>query len=501
VVPVYLYEELCKELEMRRLLEAAQWQVVETLNVLWKMRQRGICIDEEALNEFRKELDRQLIQVDAELQDIVPDGIKNIHPLEGYKNLPKNTTGMVLRDFPLNEAEIATVKKKIEKGGKLSYGVYQVLTGEKVLSEPSWYAQRYCKILPFKTSTQQMQKLMMHLGDEVPVDHKTKRPTTGKKFLKELKGRVYAISIQHREIKKMVGTYAAWPVKNGMIHPILTLKPRSGRLSCKHPNFQNITQPGDEEQDLTRMAHKFRQVITARPNHVLNRRDYNAIEAVLTGYFADDEDYMKLAALSIYAWVTGKQTGEKMPEIGDPALGPVLQKIKKKDKVLYKKFKTCVLGIGYGLGPKNMHIANPGVFTSWPEAAKLRRYILGLFPKIQKWQVSTVARARIQHYVQGPLGNIRWFWDIPGADNNKSMAQNPQGTAAGIIKRAMLKIDKSPIGYMLVGQIHDELIMDFPESTADECDEVMRVIMESPIPELGGLVIPTERTVGRTLDG
>ena len=107
--------------------------------------------------------------------------------------------------------------------------------------------------------------------------------------------------------------------------------------------------------------------------------------------------------------------------------------------------------------------------------------------------------ARTTALITNPFAYVRWLWDVPGQDGPKAIAQRPQSTAAAIIKEAMIRLDATPVGAYMIWQIHDELVLDVPEQMIEIVDAVLREVMESPIPQLGGLVIGTERKIGRSM--
>lgn len=228
----------------------------------------------------------------------------------------------------------------------------------------------------------------------------------------------------------------------------------------------------------------------------------------MTGYFANDPLFMKLSTMGVYTYVLAKALGMEL-NVDDPLLPKILAKIKEENKKPkpgeyvspYKKFKTLVLGICYGLGPDQMFEQNPGVFSSKGEARKLRKFFFQLFPKIKAYQENVVQEARTTALVKNPFGYIRWLWDVPGLDGPKAIAQKPQSSLAAIIKRAMRDINRSPLADNLIWQVHDELVLEVEEEKLEEKDEILKRIMEQPIPELGGLIIRTERKVGRNMRG
>jgi uracil-DNA glycosylase family 4 len=464
-----IYLGVRRDLESRGMWYLADRDVTELLQVLKRMTKRGICIDLEALERFKKFLENELSKLQSTLNEKAPASIRKFHPKNGYVRTPKDVTGMV--QIPFEDST------------------------------------RWAKPLPFSANShQQVKDYMRAVGHTVPFSKKESKETTDKKFLQRYSSiyptYLYGDILMFRKIQKLRGTYASWPISSdGKVRTRFSLAPATGRLSTLNPNTQNIPAEGE-------LADMFRDCLIASPGNLLNRRDYTGAEALLTGYFANDELFMKLSRIGVYTYVLAKH--EKIDvNIDAPDLAETLSKIKAKYKnpkegeyvSPYKKFKTLVIGICYGLGPDQMFEQNPGVFESKGEARKLRRFFFKLFPKIEQFQESAVAEAKTTALVKNPFGYIRWLWDVPGLDGPKAIAQKPQSSLAAIVKRAMLQIDSEPIGDYLILQIHDELVLDAPEKIIDEVDERQREIMEAPIPELGGLIIKTARKLGRSMRG
>jgi uracil-DNA glycosylase family 4 len=467
-----VYLGVREHLASRGMQQVAENDVVELLQVLRRMNQRGILVDKEALERFKKYLDNELDTLQSKLNDLAPASIRKYHPAKGYIRTPKDTTGMVL---------IEAVDKE----------------GEKV--------QRWAIKQDFlANSSSQVKDYMKAVGHDVPFSKKYAKETTDKRFLSRYASlyptHIYDPVLEFRRVQKLRGTYSSWPIgEDSRIHTRFSLAPATGRLSSQNPNVQNIPVEG-------KMADMFRDCLTASPGHVLLRRDYTGAEAILTGYFANDPAFMKLAAIGVYTYVLAKHANIPI-DLNDPKLEKKLNKVKSQFKKAkegeyvsqYKKFKTLVLGICYGLGPDQMFEQNIGVFKSKTEARQLRKFFFGLFPSIEAYQNSAVLEARTTALVRNPFGYIRWLWDVPGLDGPKAIAQKPQSSLAAIIKRAMRRIDESEIGQYLIWQIHDELVLDVPKDKLEEVDAKLKEIMEAPIPELNNLVLKTVRKEGRSM--
>lgn len=264
------------------------------------------------------------------------------------------------------------------------------------------------------------------------------------------------------------------------------------------------------------LADAFKTCIVARPGHRILKRDFGGIEAVLTGYFSKDPEYMRLALLGVHTYRCAQYLGEA-PDLGlsDEDLGKALKTLKKKYDVLkegessslYQRFKKINHMGNYKAGAKEMFDKSPGVFNNLDEVKKLNAFFIKSSPLRSKWWKTVEFRCMKEHRIVTPFMYNRWFWDMP-ADLTKAVAMEPQSTAAAIIKEAMLTIDATDNGDYMVLQVHDELVFDLPiapgsclccpenTKTWEERDVEIQLIMEAPIKCLGDLVIHTEPSGG-----
>lgn len=496
-----VYEGVREDLRKRGMLDIAERHVTALLQVLRRMRQRGILVDKEALERFKDFLKGRLDSIQKRLNEEAPSAIRKFHPPTGYVRDPKSTEGMVQitlkTDVKVNCPKCDNKKKGGKEGCTRCGGKGRIKIEQEVTR---WAVPKDF----FANSHQQVKAYMKAVGHPVPYSKKEDKETTDKRFLQRYAAlypnHLYLPILEYRKTNKLLGTYTAWPIgEDGRVHTRFGLAPASGRLSSQAPNVQNIPAEGE-------LADMFRDCLIASPGNLLVRRDYVGAEALLTGYFANDPLFMKLSTMGVYTYVLAKHQGVLL-DPDDPNLPDLLSEIKAKNKIpekgeyvsQYKKFKTLVLGICYGLGPDQMFEQNPGVFRNKREARRLKKFFFELFPKIKEFQDGAVNEAKYNALVKNPFGYIRWLWDVPGMDGPKAIAQKPQSSLAAIIKEVMLRVDEDGIGEFLVWQIHDELVLDVPERETKRVDKRLREIMEQPIPELGGLILRTEGEIGRSM--
>lgn len=495
-----IYMGLMRDLKAKNMWNIAQRHVVDLLPVLKDMKDRGVCVDKAAVERLRVEIEKEKAKLQEDLNNAVPQEIRQYHPKYGYARTPVDCTGLVQREFEvpykLGKRCIRCSRKPYDANCPICEG-----TG-KAIADGTSREVRWAKLLDFKaSSTIQVKDYIEATGQEVPFSRKKGKETTESKFLKRMQkdDGLFSIILRFRELQKM-NTYLNWEIgEDGKVHSTFLPVPATGRLSSANPNFQNIPKESD-------LGNAFRECIVASPGCSLVRFDFSGFEALITGVLAKDEAFTKLATLGPYTFVMGKYLGVEL-SLDDPELGAKLKALKKQhnhakpgeSSSLYKKFKTTVLGLLYGLGEKAMFEENPGVFESQMECRKLRNFVFKTFPRIKKWQDETVKIATRQAYLMNPFNYIRWFFDLPGTDGPKAIAQRPQSTAAAIAKEAILRVAETEAGQYLVGMIHDELVFDCPNDKVERVTEIAKEIMQRPIPELNGLRFKVEGEIGPNL--
>jgi len=188
---------------------------------------------------------------------------------------------------------------------------------------------RYFVREPFNPgSSKQILGYMKAHGLQGGVNYKSKsgNPSTDKQTLKRLSRRhpIFKKILEWREVSKIQSTYVAPNLQrvggsgsDGRIHPSFLHNPSTMRLSSHDPNIQNV--PGAEDDES--LATKFRQCIVATEGCLLVESDFAAIEAVLTGYFMQDDHFLRIAPWA-HTYALAASQGVDIPTEGsDEELG------------------------------------------------------------------------------------------------------------------------------------------------------------------------------------
>ena len=240
----------------------------------------------------------------------------------------------------------------------------------------------------------------------------------------------------------------------------------TGRLSSNDPNLQNIPIRTEE-------GRKIRTAFVAEKGHTLLSVDYSQIELRLTAHIAEVEALKQAfhEGQDIHA-ITAAQVFDIPVEGMDP--------------MVRRKAKAINFGIIYGISAFGL-AQNLGI----PQG-EARDYINAYFeryPGIRGYMDRTKALAREQGFVTTLFGRKI---HIPGIkDKNpakRSFSERAainapiQGTAADIIKRAMIRVppalERAGLGAKMLLQVHDELLFEVPKKEVEETSAVVREVME-----------------------
>jgi DNA polymerase-1 len=156
------------------------------------------------------------------------------------------------------------------------------------------------------------------------------------------------------------------------------------------------------------------------------------------------------------------------------------------NRELRSRAKAINFGLLYGMGPARL-ARETGL--SVPEARQFIERYFKSFPAVRSWIDKTLAGARERGYVETLFGRRRYFPELVGQNQRRAaFAENAavntpiQGSAADIIKRAMLAVEEqltaSDLAARLLLQVHDELVFELPLSQLEETQELVCRAME-----------------------
>jgi DNA polymerase-1 len=255
----------------------------------------------------------------------------------------------------------------------------------------------------------------------------------------------------------------------------------TGRLSSKNPNLQNIP-------IRTELGREIRAAFIAEPGHVLLAADYSQIELRLLAHFSDDP-------LLVEAFRRGDDihTLTAAQVFGVP---PMLI-----DAEHRRRAKAVNFGIVYGLSPFGLS-QQLGI-----EQREAKKFIEAYFEKyggVRTFIERTLEGARAEGKVRTIHGRTRPIHDINSKNPNlrgfaeRTAVNTPlQGTAADLIKLAMIRLDadlrEQKLTSRMTLQVHDELVFEVPEAEIETMQQLVKERMEQVYP---ALKVPLEVEVG-----
>ena len=276
------------------------------------------------------------------------------------------------------------------------------------------------------------------------------------------------------------------------VHCSLNINTETGRLSSRKPNMQN--QPALEKD-----KYKIRQAFIASPGNSLIVADYGQLELRLLASMTDcvsmieafeaGGDFHSRTALGMFDYI------QKAVEAGDVLLEwdyskgePPKPMLKDEYASERRKAKTLNFSIAYG---KTAHGLSADWGVSPGEAQDMLQKWYDSRPEVEKWQKDTKKAARTHGITRTLMGRYRHLPHAMGKDmkalghaERASINTPIQGGAADVAMMAMIKINNSPIlkqlGWILLMQVHDEVILEGPEETAEEAFKEVVKCMEEP---------------------
>ncbi len=284
--------------------------------------------------------------------------------------------------------------------------------------------------------------------------------------------------LDYRGLRKLLSTYiepfAGYvDPSDGRVHTTFNQALTStGRLSSSNPNLQNIPIRTEQGREIRKAF------VPENPaESVMMSADYSQIELRVMAHLSADAHLCAAFrdGVDVHAATAAKIFGIPVEEVT-----PEQRRIA----------KTANFGIMYGIS--SFGLASR-LGTSRAEAKELIDGYFDSFPAIRDFISATLRQARDNQYTETLFGRRRYIADINSVNGNlRSLAERNavnapiQGTAADIIKIAMIRVDRclreENLKARMVLQIHDELLLEVPRSEIDRVKEILIREMENVIP-------------------
>ncbi len=286
--------------------------------------------------------------------------------------------------------------------------------------------------------------------------------------------------IEHRGLSKLLSTYVTGLLplvdpRTGRLHTTFNQTvAATGRLSSSDPNLQNIPVRTAE-------GRRIREAFVPADGHVFVAADYSQIELRVLAHLTRDP-------VLVEAFRSGedihRRTAAEVFEVEPEAVTPEMR----------SRAKVINFGILYGMGSQRL---SRELSISMAEAdAYIKRYF-ERYGHVRDFADRVVERGREEGFVETLIGRRRPLPELNSKEAGRRQAaermawNSPiQGTAADIIKMAMVAVDlelrRQASGAVVLLQVHDELLLEVPADEAPAAGEIVRNCMESVVE----LVIP-----------
>ena len=396
-----------------------------------------------------------------------------------FPELEKTPT--LLKLFNEIEMPLVRVLSHIERNGVL-------IDPQKLLAQSQEIEQRLAEVetevhqaagQEFNlASTKQLQEILFEkLG--LPVKKKTPKgaPSTNEEVLEELAQEGHIVPkllIEHRGLSKLKSTYTdklpqMINPKTGRVHTSYhQAVTATGRLSSSDPNLQNIPIRNEE-------GRRIRQAFIAREGYKIVAADYSQIELRIMAHLANDAGMQK-------AFAEGKDIHRSTAA---EIFGVSLEEVTSEQR---RNAKAINFGLIYGMS--EFGLSNQ-LGISRQEARTYMDAYFNRYPNVLQFMTDIKAKAAEQGYVETLLGRRLYLPEIKSSNGMRRKAAERvainapmQGTAADIIKVAMIGIDKMIFGdenIKMIMQVHDELVFEVKAEKVDHYSQLIKAEMEKAI--------------------
>ena len=325
-------------------------------------------------------------------------------------------------------------------------------------------------------SPRQIQEVLFEKLD-LPIISKTPKgqPSTAEHVLQELAEdhKLPRLILEYRSLSKLKSTYTdklpelVSPL-TGRVHTSYhQAAVATGRLSSSNPNLQNIPVRTEE-------GRRIRQAFIPDPGHVLVAADYSQIELRIMAHlsadegllsaFANDADIHRATAAEVFSIKPSKVTDDQRRSAKAINFGLI--------------YGMSAFGLGKQLGIGRIEAQD-----------YIDRYF-SRYPGVQAFMENTRAQAREQRFVETVFGRRLHLNDMGSSNHARRQAAERaainaplQGTAADLIKLAMLAVDRSiteqNLQMRMIMQVHDELVLEVSEDDVDQTRTMLNSLMTS----------------------
>lgn len=364
------------------------------------------------------------------------------------------------------------------KGVLLDKGMLEIQSGELAIRMGEIQAQTWVEAgEEFNLGSPKQLQTILFEKMGLPVISKTPKgqPSTAESVLQEL-AHDYPLPkliLEYRSLSKLKSTYTdKLPLmidsNTGRVHTSYhQAVAATGRLSSKDPNLQNIPVR-------TKEGRRIRQAFIAPKGYKVLAADYSQIELRIMAHLSGDAGLLDAFAkgIDVHSATAAEVFGGNVDEVS-------------KDQ--RRSAKAINFGLIYGMSA--FGLARQLEITRGEAQQYVDRYF-ERYPGVKKYMEETKELAKQQGYVETVYGRRLYLPEINARNamrrqyaERTAINAPMQGTAADIIKRAMIDLDgvieKSKLDIRMIMQVHDELVFEVPEGIVEEASNIIKNSMVS----------------------
>ena len=392
-----------------------------------------------------------------------------------YPRLEQNTKQLeLLRSI---EMPLLTVLSRIERTG-VRVDCKMLLKQSAELAERAGDLEQTAHTLagrPFNIASPRQIQEILYDELQLPVIRKTPKgqPSTAESVLQELADQhdLPAVILEHRALSKLKSTYtdklpALVNPDTGRVHTSYhQASVATGRLSSTDPNLQNIPVRTAE-------GRRIREAFVPEDGCVLLAADYSQIELRIMAHLSGDQGLLNAFASEqdVHRATASEVFGVSIDAV---------------DSDQRRSAKAINFGLIYGMSAFGL-ARQLGIGRA--EAQSYIDLYFDRYPSVRVFMDQTREQAREQRYVETVLGRRLFLADISSSNHARRQGAERaainapmQGTAADLIKLAMLAIDEwirqQALSTRTIMQVHDELVLEVPEAELDNVQAAVGPLM------------------------
>ncbi len=389
------------------------------------------------------------------------------------EEMQKNNVERVFRDI---EMPLMPVLARMERHGVRLNTETLAQTGMGFKERMAQLEEEIYALAGHEFNISSPRQVGMVLFEELQLNDRARKTKSGQystseEVLETLRGRHPIVEkiLAHRGLKKLIGTYIdALPrlinPHTGHIHTSFNQAvTATGRLSSSNPNLQNIPVRGNDGREI-------RKAFVPEPGCVFFSADYSQIELRIMAELSGDEQMIQdfREGRDIHAATAARIYKKELANV---------------DRDERRKAKTANFGIIYGISAFGLA---ERMEVSRTEAKNLIDSYFLTYPKVKAYMEQSVEVARERGYIETVFGRRRYLPDINsrnavvrGYAERNAVNAPIQGTAADIIKVAMVRIDsrlrEEHLTSKMILQVHDELNFSV---VPEELERVKQIVIE-----------------------